>query len=400
MNRETIGSVWSAAKRFFMNPRNLFILGFILVAALSASEVLRDRHKNFMIFAESTRMFWEGTAPYGENWSLAHPNLDYFLYGPLFNILFAPFAYLPAKVGPIVWNLFNFVLWFAAIFSLPRLSRDDKCRSFLYTLLILGCTQLSFQYNVTIGSIFLFAYTLLERKRDFWAILLLLVSGFTKVYGFFGLGLLALYPPPKRFIRNCLYIIIISIVLLIAPALNMPLSELPDYYAGWLSALLEHKDTRTWMNFFYLRPFDALLPYRIWIQAGVLALLGAALLTAIRKCRIPFVRMAALAAVTGYSLLFSNSTETHTYVIFLICYMAWYWTMSRAGVLHRADRILCWLTFAVVVVMPVDVLCPPKVMHLFYDIQINLWLLLALWLRICWTAFIRVPEVFAPEQTH
>ena len=42
--------------------------------------------------------------------------------------------------------------------------------------------------------------------------------------------------------------------------------------------------------------------------------------------------------------------------------------------------------------MPVDVLCPPKVMQLFYGGQLNLWLLLALWLRMCWTAFIRIPE--------
>ncbi len=42
--------------------------------------------------------------------------------------------------------------------------------------------------------------------------------------------------------------------------------------------------------------------------------------------------------------------------------------------------------------MPVDVLCPPKVMQLFYGWQLNLWLLLALWLRMCWTAFIRIPE--------
>ena len=60
--------------------------------------------------------------------------------------------------------------------------------------------------------------------------------------------------------------------------------------------------------------------------------------------------------------------------------------------IRLADKIAYWATFVIVVVMPVDVLCPPKVMQLFYGWQLNLWLLLALWLRMCWTAFIRIPE--------
>lgn len=378
-----------------MNPRNLFIAGMLLVAALSLSEVLRGRHLNFQIFAESTKMFWEGRAPYGANWHEAHPDLDYFLYGPLFNILFAPFALLPAKAGPVVWNLFNFALWFGAVFSLPRLSREEKCRTLLYTLPILCCTILSFQYNVAVGAIFLFAFTLLERQRDLWAITLLLVSGFTKIYGFFGLGLLLLYRPGRRFLKNSLWVVLIAAVLLLAPAVNIPLAELPDYYSRWLGALFEHKDSRMWINFFYLRPFDVLLPWRVWIQAGVLALLGAALLTAVRNSRICFVRLSALTAIMGYSLLFSNSTETHTYVIFLAGYMAWYWMMKREGALTVADRLLCWATFAVVVLMPIDVVCPVRVMQIFFDdAQVNLWLLLVLWLRICCTAFVRIPEPF------
>ena len=65
---------------------------------------------------------------------------------------------------------------------------------------------------------------------------------------------------------------------------------------------------------------------------------------------------------------------------------------ARGGEIRLADKIAYWATFVIVVVMPVDVLCPPKVMQLFYGWQLNLWLLLALWLRMCWTAFIRIPE--------
>lgn len=380
---------------FFLNPRNLYILGLLLVFALSFSEVTRGRHKNFMIFAESTRLFWNHIAPYGQNWTQAAPQLDYFLYGPLFNILFAPFAYLPAWLGPFAWNLFNFTMWFVAIFTLPgRFTRDEKCKAFLYTFLILACTQLSFQYNVTVGYLFLFAYSLLERDKGFWAVLLMMISGFTKVYGIFQLGLLLCYP---HFWRNAGYAVGIGLVLLAAPAVNMPFQELPAYYGKWIAALTEHKDTRTWMNLFYLRPFG-LLRYQMAVQIGMLAVLAVGLVANRRKWGQPFFRLAALAVLMGYVILFSNSSEGHTYVITLIAYQFWYWSMKRGGALNPVDRIVYWATLIVVVIMPVDVLCPPRVMQLFYGWQFNLWLLLYLWLRICWTTFIRTPESLAEER--
>ncbi len=77
----------------------------------------------------------------------------------------------------------------------------------------------------------------------------------------------------------------------------------------------------------------------------------------------------------GYVILFSNSSETHTYVISLIGYLMWYWTMRRAGALVMAD----------------DVLCPPAVMKVFYSVKLNLWLLLAMWSRMVWSTFVRIP---------
>ena len=74
---------------------------------------------------------------------------------------------------------------------------------------------------------FLFAYSLLERDKGFWAVLLIMISGFTKVYGIFQLGLLLCYP---HFWRHVGYAVGIGVVLLAAPAVNMPFEELPAYY--------------------------------------------------------------------------------------------------------------------------------------------------------------------------
>ena len=376
---------WQRVVAFFMHPRNLFISGLVIIFALTFSEVFRERHWNFMIFAESTKLFWQNIAPYGENWWQATTKLDYFLYAPLFNILFTPFAYLPGWLGPFAWNLFNYTLWFTAIFTLPeRFTQAEKCKSFMYTFLILTCSQLSMQYNVAVGYMFLFAYSFLEKNKGFWAVLLIMISGFTKIYGIFQLAMLLFYP---RIWRNIGFVMLISLVFLIAPAINMPLSELPSYYGEWISALTKHKDTRTWMNIFYLKPIN-LLPYQIYIQAGVLIALITGLFANWKNWSAPFFKIGFLAVLMGYIILFSNSSEGHTYVISLIGYQLWYWTMYRTKSLNILDKALYWSIFAVVVVMPVDLLCPPPVMQIFYDLQINLWLLTAMWLRICQTVFL------------
>ena len=82
-----------------------------------------------------------------------------------------------------------------AIFTLPQqFTQQQKCRMFLFLLLILGQSLLSFQYNITVAYLFLFAYTLLEKDRGFLAVLLIMISGCTKVYGIFELALLLCYP--------------------------------------------------------------------------------------------------------------------------------------------------------------------------------------------------------------
>ena len=166
---------------FFYSRRNLYMIGFLLAFIVTLLEFIRGRHQNFMVFSDATQFFWQGISPYTTEFVEAHGR--YFLYSPVFTVLFAPFAYLPAWLGPFAWNLFNYSLFFMAIFTLPQqFTQQQKCRMFLFLLLILGQSLLSFQYNITVAYLFLFAYTLLEKGRGFLAVRLIMISGCTKVY--------------------------------------------------------------------------------------------------------------------------------------------------------------------------------------------------------------------------
>lgn len=371
-----------ALRTFALNPRNLYFFGFIIVLTLSLTEVLRGRHFNFIIFDTATTMFWNGVSPYGEEWKAT--GLDYFLYAPLFNILFAPFAFLPDKIAPLAWNLFNFTLYFFAVFTLPeKYSRERKCVTFMFTFLILCTTQLSFQYNVTVVSIFLLSFSLLERGQGFAAVLLIMLSGLTKIYGIFQLSLLLCYP---RFWRNAGYALAVGLIFAILPVVRIPMEELPAYYESWVNALLSHKDSRVWQTIFYIQPFfDTAPAYMNHIRIGILLILAALLIYNRKKYGDFGFRAQALGILMGWVILFSDSSERHTYLIALAGYMLWYWTI----VPKRIDVVLFWANFVVLTVMPVDLLCPPTVMRfVFNTLTLNLWLFSFTWLRMCYRTMV------------
>lgn len=357
-----------------VTQRNVLILGFVVAFMVTIMEVSRDRQLNFFIFQHSTLDFWNGITPYGEQW-FRH-GLDYFLYAPLFNILFTPFAYMPDAVGPFTWNLLNYSLYALAIYTLPRLTTDSKNRILLYTLPILATTQLSFQYNVAIAYIYLFAFTLLERDKAPWAILLIMISALTKIYGGFELAILLFYP---RFWRNMGWTLLIGVALLLLPALRIQLGELPAYYGSWIEALGSHTDSRIFEGFFNIRLLwgDTLPRYMSIIQIGTLVVLAALVVLRRRSFGDFNFRIQCVGIIMGWIILFSNSPEKHTYVIALLGYLLWYWSQNRRGVY---DKTLYWANLVVLVLMPVDLICPVSVMRFVFDtLDANQWLFVITW---------------------
>ena len=367
---------------FFYNKRNLYILGFLLAFVVTFMEVSRGRHLNFLAFADSTIDFWRGVSPYTPEFVSSH--MRFFLYTPVFSVLFTPFAVLPAWLGPFVWNLLNYTMFFAAVFTLPaRFTHDQKCRIFLYTLPILAQSLLSFQYNIPVAYIFLFSYSLLERNKGFWAVLLIMVSGLTKIYGIFSLALLVCYP---RFWRNAGYVVLTGGVLFLLPALKLPLSGLIPYYGEWLNALAVHQSDQTYESLFYAQPLaEWLLPNFRVLQIGSLAVLALLFLVSRRKWDTAAFRAQALGILMGWVVLFSDSSEKHTYIIALAGFMLWHWSRP---VRTRTDKALFWGNFVLLGLVPIDLICPVPVMRcITQTLWLHVWFFCFTWLRMVWLTF-------------
>ena len=369
----------AAIADFFQNRRNLFILGFVLTSALTLVEVMRVTQCNFFTYQLSTFDFWRGIDPYGLD------KYD-FIYGPLFSILFAPFAWMGATVGPFVWNLFNFTLYFVAIFTLPdKYTEKQKCRTYLYTMLILATTQFSMQFNPVVAYIFVFAFSLLERGRGLWAVLLILVSGLIKVYGIFELALLACYP---QVWRNATFAAVMGAALLVLPIFWTGAEGLVPHYRRWIEMLSGHVDQFRFYSAFNIHLWhNTLTAHMVAVQLGSLAALGTLFFINWRKFGDFAFRAGALGTVMGWVILFSLSTEKHTYVIALLGFMVWYWVQPRRGWLLQT---LFWSNFILLVVVPVDLLCPPPVMrYLCNTLQLNIWSFIITWLVMIHATFLR-----------
>lgn len=363
--------------------RNVLIFGLLISIGVTMSEVLRDKQFNFYIFQLSTIDFWNGIMPYGDNW-FRH-GFDFFLYPPTFNVIFAPFAYLPWHVGEFAWNILNYTLLALSIYTFPRLDNPTKARVILYLLPIFAASQLSFQYNVSVAYMFIFAFTLLERGHGVWAVLIIMLSATTKVYGLAELALLIFYP---RFWQNAAWAIVFGALFTLLPLIKIDFNQLGEYYRAWTTALSTHKATRSWQTFYDMRIFDwgalryTMMPY---IQVGVFALMSVMVLLRKRLWSSFEFRMGCLAGIMGWCVLFGNSSETHTYLISLCGYLLWYWSVAKRSLLLKT---LYWAVLVVLVLVPVDLFCPASIMrYMFHTLDLNKWLFLVSWCTMLYYTF-------------
>lgn len=369
-----------AIQRFFSNPTCVFLLGLAIAILATTIEVVRGRNTNYFDYQDATRMFWDGISPYTLEFVQAH--CIHFLYLPVFCVLYAPIFYLPWWLGPFVWNITNYCLFTLAIWTLPKQLAPYRLKIFLFLLPVLLQGVFCYQYNLVVCYIFLFAFSLMERNKPFWAVLLIMVSATTKIYGLVEVGLLLCYPKAWR---NLGYALLCGIALLSLPLLNSNFDNALSLYIDTKEMIANHQTIGDYPGLLFargLKPF--LLPnYRI-IQIGVLAVLGFLFFLRHKRWQDFTFRVQVLATLMGYVILFSDSPETHTYLIALTGYLMAFWLQTQHT---RFDWILFWLLFINFGILPADVLCPTWLYHFIHD---NLWLdvycMALAWIRTIWWA--------------
>jgi hypothetical protein len=355
--QQTNSKIDTIIKKLTKTQRSIFLIGLSFSILITLKEATRLSYNNFQIFSYGSLDFWRSINPYSDwnHLSILGKPLDVFLYGPVFSIFFTPFALLPGWIGVFCWNFFSYTLFFFSVFTLPdKFSFAKKKFIFFFTILLLFTSLLSVQFNPVVASLFLFSFSLLEKKLGFWAVLLILLSGFMKVYGFFQLAMLLFYP---RFWKNVTYSILIGILLILLPLIQIPANELLTYYQSWGMAIVKHSNALRFYSVY--RPicifYKSIEPYMGFISIGVLFLILFFTLFKINSFKESLsYRAQFLGIIMSWAILFGLSSERHTYVIAMVGYAIWYLNI----VPNRLDKILLWFNFVLLGIFPIDIICP------------------------------------------
>jgi hypothetical protein len=159
---------------------------------------------------------------------------DYYKYSPTFALFMAPFAALPDTAGLIAWNLLNVLVLFFAMWKLPVLTHRARLFAIAFVLIELISSVHNSQSNALLAGLILFAFMALEKKQIAFAALLIVLTGFIKIYGLVALCLFIFYP--QKF-KAAAYTIIWIIVLAALPLLLVSIPQLTFLYQSWLGLL-------------------------------------------------------------------------------------------------------------------------------------------------------------------
>lgn len=367
-------------KKLLTNWKFMFGLGLLVVLAATTIETLRGRATNFYDYYDATNMFWAGINPYTSEYVEAHS--IWFLYTPVFTTIYAPIFLLPGWLGSYVWNVFNYVMLCMAIRLLPKPLAPFRSKIFLFLLLLILQSTFCFQYNMVVCYIFLFAFILLERDKPLWATLLIMISATTKYYGAIELGLLLCYP---KLWRNIGYALMWGVVLLLLPMINSAFDNVFALYGSMWDSYESHRSAVDYSGLLFARGLKPLLlPNLRVVQMGVLLVISVLFFWRYKRWHDFRFRVETLAAMMGYIILFSDSPETHTYMITLAGYQMAFWLQPQRT---KFDWVLYWLLFVNFCILPVDAICPTPVYRFFHD---NFWLdvycMTIAWLRVIWWA--------------
>ena len=367
-------------KKIFSNKYFWWGLGLLIVLIATSVEVFRGRNTNYFDYQDSTRMFWEGLSPYNLEYAQAHQ--IYFLYSPVFSVLFAPIFYLPWWLGPYVWNIGNYTLFSLAIKWLPQQLDKYKLYIFVFLLSVVLQTVFCYQHNIIVAYIYLFAFILLERGKGFWAVFLIMLSATTKIYGAAELAILFCYP---KTLRNFGYAILCGAFFLLLPAVNTNFDNVFVLYQQMFDMIASHHSDSDYIGILFavgLKPF--LLPNYRLVQVVILAILAVLFFWRYKRWSDFRFRVQALGVLSGFMILFSDCPETHTYIICLPFYVMAFWLQPKR---NWIDWTLFWSLVVNYMILPTDVLCPAWLHNFIHrTFWLDVYTYFFCWLRMIWWA--------------
>ncbi|WP_077152596.1 glycosyltransferase family 87 protein [Bacteroides bouchesdurhonensis] len=314
-------------------------MGVALVCSLAL--MFKGTYSNYITFYQS---FWHSIS--SSPLYIEYPiQRDLFLYGIPFTALIAPFAFLPEPLGMVLWCLTNCGMLYYAITKL-NLKKWQLAVVVLVSVNDVFTAVLSQQYSIGITAMIIFSYILIEKEKDFWSALMIVLGTMTKLYGIVGLAFFLFSKHKMKFIVG---VFVWSIVLFLLPMLYASPEYVIHSYKEWFDILV-YKNS---LNQFHINQNISLLGmlHRItgatfsdlWVILPGMLLFAAPYLR-VSQYKNESFRFLYLSSALMFMVLFSTGTETYGYLTAMIAAGIWYVntpTRNTTPILNLVLLIFC-----------------------------------------------------------
>lgn len=312
------------------NSRLFIFFVFIILPAITTYKQYHHggHHNNYLIFIYTYFHALDHQSLFAAYTSYADTNH----YGPFFALVIAPFTYLPEFVGMYLWEVSNALFLFYAIKTLPL--KAGKVTAIYWIVAHELLTALfSCQINPSIAAIIILSYTLVERKQNFMATGLIMLGTFIKLYGIVGLAFFFFAKEKPKYVLYCVFWTVFFFVL---PMVFFSPAYIISQYQEWylsltekqlLNASLTSMQDMSIMGFVRRVAQNAAIPNLPFLVIGVLIFCYPYL--RISQYRSAAFRLSYLASALIFAVIFSNSSESPTYIIAFSGVAIWFMIQQR-----------------------------------------------------------------------
>ncbi len=309
---------------------------------------------------------------------------DVNLYGPFFSLIIAAFSWLPDNMGVIFWVMLNSLFLLFAILKLPL---PDKWK----TLLVLlnahesMVNSASLQTNGLVASCILLGFIYTKKTKESHALFFIMAAFFIKIYGIVGF---AFFFFSRKKIWFIVWSAVWTILFFFAPLVITDWNFLVQSYFDWYRCLqvkwakngLLTREVRLqnvsvmgmFRRIFYLPAFNDL-----WILIPAF-FLYASQYVYYRYWQDTRFQLYILCSVLIATVIFSNSSESATYIIAMPGLCTWYLLQPKS----RAVTTYFIIAFIITSFGSSDLFSPWPRTHIFNPYSLKAFFPLITWLII------------------
>jgi hypothetical protein len=257
---------------------------------------------------------------------------DEYFYGPVFPLIIAPSALLPHFWGFLLWELANAMIILIAVHLLPFTVRQ-KNQLLLLCAIEYANSIFYMQFNPAITGMILLSFILVERGKEQWATLFIILGFLIKLYPIIGLTFFLFSRNKGKFVA---WSAVWLVVFLVAPMVLSSPSYVLNSYPQWLSAV----HGKVGLNAYFDSPQDMCVmgvvrrltgninvPNLPFIIAGaILFLLPLIRFSQYRSFK---YRAQVLASALIFIVIFSTGAEHPTFIIAVMGVFIWILIQDR-----------------------------------------------------------------------